>query len=224
MKYIVANWKAHKTLEESQGWLKVFLQKMNASNEVLQNLEYDKLQIIIAPPLPFLQPILEKIHGYKNVCLAAQNISDKDDGSFTGEVTAHILAGLVRYALVGHSERRSIYAEGKEIIELKIQQAKKYNIEPILCIRNKQDHEDNNAQFVAYEPVEAIGTGNNYSIENVQEFKTSLELPSDNVFLYGGSVDSQNAPLYLREGDVQGLLVGSSSLDPDEFFKIIVSV
>jgi triosephosphate isomerase len=76
-------------------------------------------------------------------------------------------------------------------------------------------------KIVAYEPIEAIGTENNESPEKVITFKERIKLPVDNIFLYGGSVNQDNAKSYTQSDKIDGLLVGGSSLDPLSFFKII---
>jgi triosephosphate isomerase len=131
-----------------------------------------------------------------------------------------MIADLVKYTIVGHSERRQYFLEDESIIEKKIKQAIKYKIEPILCIRNNQDKIFDEIKIVAYEPVFAIGSGNNEPPEQVFQFKNRLNLPNKVIFLYGGSVNEFNAKDYLKEG-IDGLLIGTASLNPLQLLKII---
>jgi triosephosphate isomerase len=211
MKYFVANWKANKNLTEVNYWINVFLKKYRPKNDI---------KVIICPPYPFLSFLSKKIKGYPNIFLGTQDISQFDNGPFTGEVTASMIADLVKYTIVGHSERRQYFLEDESIIEKKIKQAIKYKIEPILCIRNNQDKIFDEIKIVAYEPVFAIGSGNNEPPEQVFQFKNRLNLPNKVIFLYGGSVNEFNAKDYLKEG-IDGLLIGTASLNPLQLLKII---
>ena len=78
--------------------------------------------------------------------------------------------------------------------------------------------------MVAYEPVEAIGTGTNASVESVLDFKKSLNISPEISFIYGGSVDEKNISEYIATNEVDGYLVGSASLDPDRFFSMLTQL
>ena len=213
MKYFVANWKANKNLKEAKEWLNEFLK--------LYQPQENKM-VIICPPFPLLTELRDKIYKVKNLKLGSQDLSSFEEGPYTGEVTAKTLQGIVDYALVGHSERRKYFKESSEIISKKIVFAKKYQIEPILCLSQENDWQDNNlVKIVVYEPIEAIGSGNNESPEKVIAFKEKIKLSVDNIYLYGGSVNQDNAKSYTQSDKIDGLLVGGSSLDPLSFFKII---
>jgi triosephosphate isomerase len=125
MKYFVANWKANKNLKEAKEWLNEFLK--------LYQPQENKM-VIICPPFPLLTELRDKIYKVKNLKLGSQDLSFFEEGPYTGEVTAKTLQGIVDYALIGHSERRKYFKESSEIISKKIVFAKKYQIEPILCL------------------------------------------------------------------------------------------
>ncbi len=211
MKYIIANWKANKDLGQAREWLETFSKNYRQNEDAI---------IIIAPSFPFLQEVVNFSKEIKNIYTAAQDLSQFEEGSFTGEVTAKSLQGLIDYVILGHSERRKNFNERNEIIAQKVELAHKYQIKTILCLGSKVDELIKGVEMVAYEPSEAIGTGNNESIENVLEFKKSLQLDNSK-FLYGGSVNDQNIKDYLGSDQIDGLLVGGASLDAEQFSRII---
>ena len=99
--------------------------------------------------------------------------------------------------------------------------AKKYQIEPIFCLRNENDPIPAGIQIVAYEPVYAIGSGDNEPVEKVLAVKQKLKLSKNTVFLYGGSVNKNNISSYLHRQEIDGLLIGSASLTAKEFHDIV---
>jgi len=215
MKYIVANWKAHFNTTEMHNWLHTF--SGLPLNKCGQNVE-----IILCPPLPFLSLVSDALYD-PMIKVGVQNVSHFEQGTHTGEVTADMLDGVVDYAIIGHSERRLEYHETNEMIEKKCESALNAHIQPILCIRGKDDVIFEHVHFVAYEPIEAIGSGNNMSIEEVIAVKKTLNLSPDQNFIYGGSVKAENASEYLLSDEIDGVLVGGSTLDPHELFAIALS-
>jgi len=127
MKYFIANWKAEKNLPEAIQWMDKFL------SFPIGNLEYT---IVICPPHPLLYPLKEKIKNCKNICLGSQDLSMYEQGTYTGEVTAKTLSGLVDYAIIGHSERIKYFSESEQSNTEKVRLAVKYNITPLLCIQD----------------------------------------------------------------------------------------
>jgi triosephosphate isomerase (TIM) len=219
MKYIIANWKANKTLLEATQWIKDFIPEL----EKLRDLE-TKVTIIICPPFPLLSLLKNMTEEYDYIHIGAQDVSSSDAGPMTGEVSAKLLNSLVSYTLVGHSSRRMTFGETEEMIQNKITQAKKYAIEPILCVRNNEDMIYDEVSFVAYEPVAAIGSGNNEGVPETLAMKKQLNLKPGTKYLYGGSVKPDNTASYLQSPEIDGLLVGSASLDPHQFAAIIAKV
>jgi triosephosphate isomerase len=215
MKYIVANWKAHFSLEEVQKWLHDF------SALPLNKCE-GKVEIIICPPFPFLEALSDRLYE-PMIKIGAQDISQFTQGAHTGEVTAETLSGLVDYVIIGHSERRGQLGEADETIATKCERALEHNIQPILCVRGQQDAIHKTVQFIAYEPVEAIGSGENMPLNEVVTMKKSLSLAPEQKFLYGGSVKPDDAAIYLQSSDIDGVIVGGSSLIPDELFAIALA-
>jgi len=220
MKYLIANWKAQMTLMDIMSWTSTFTKDVEGNNQLLQHLQDKKLQIIICPPYPFLMTINEELNDLPNILSGAQSVSSKEEGRYTGEVTAKALTTITKYTLVGHSERRQYFHETDEIVKQKLLQTKEAHIEPILCVRGTQDAVHSEAHFVAYEPSDAIGTGNNAEVADVLKMKIKLKLQSHVQFLYGASVDLPNMKGYLETGEIAGLLVGTASLDPRRFCQI----
>lgn len=216
MKYVIGNWKANKNINETAKWLDEFL-KMDFS--WIKN----QVKIIICPPLPFIYPLKEKTKDLPYIKIGSQDLSAFEEGAYTGEVTAKSLAGLCDFAIIGHSERRQHIKETDEILFKKAAMAKKYDIEPVYCIRDEKDKLPGDILFVTYEPVWAIGTGKNATLDDVLSLKQKLHLPPGKKFIYGGSVTGENVNQYLKSDEVDGVLPGGASLDPLQFYKIIAS-
>jgi triosephosphate isomerase len=183
-----------------------------------------------------------------------QNFYWRDHGAYTGEVSAPQLRGVVDYALVGHSERRHIFNESDKDVRNKVQAAIRNDIHPILCIGETATERTNNETIdtindqliggltnitseelkqiiIAYEPVWAIGTGNNAVPADVEKAVKAIRSQIKHLFgaaaaddvriLYGGSVTADSAAAYLATHGVDGLLVGGASLDAHVFEDII---
>lgn len=220
MKYLVANWKANKNLNEALIWIDVFNNLLKKNKKVEEKLRNDKLKIIICPSYHLIYPVSEKLINIPNITLGAQDVSFFEKGSYTGEVSASTLVGLAEFVIIGHSERRRYFKETNAIIDQKIKLAKQYRIEPILCVRDKKDL-SSEVEIVAYEPVNAIGSGNNEDANNVLQMKQSLHLDPDIKFLYGGSTNEENAASYIKTGQIDGFLVGTASKDPHSFYNTV---
>lgn len=243
-KLIIGNWKMNLTIHEAS----VYLHKLEAA---LQG--YRDVEAVVTPTMLALQPLSLQINRHK-VNLAAQNFYWRDFGAYTGEVSATQLRGLVKYALVGHSERRHVFGETTKDTREKVQAALRNHISPVLCVgetRSERVHGETNdvirdqlvgglanvtseeldGVVIAYEPVWAIGTGDNASPHDVSEAILAVRSQVRHMFgkekaasirvLYGGSVTSSSAGDYLRIQGVDGLLVGGASLKLHEFTDII---
>lgn len=214
MKYFIANWKANKNFDEAISWV-------NELTHLRQGFGGQaSWTIIICPAYPLIAPVKKAVGNRPNIFIGAQDVSQFDKGAHTGEVPAYSLAGLVDFAIVGHSERRDM-GETDEVIESKIRNLQKYNIKPILCIRGKNDKIPPNISFVAYEPVENIGTGKNKLLKETLEVKKTLNLNKSTAFIYGAGVSEGNIKEYLESSEIDGLLMGTASLDPQSFYRII---
>lgn len=219
MKYIIANWKANKNYTEAEEWIISFL-KYDFTH-IKKN-----TQIVICPPSPFIPLLKYKIKSYPFVKIGAQNVSCFESGTYTGEVTVKTLFGLVDYVILGHSERRKYFNETDKVLFRKFVLAKKNGIEPLFCIRDENDAIPAQVKFVVYEPIYAISTGtgqgNNEPLEKVLAMRKILKVDETFKFIYGGSVNEKNAAYYLENDEIDGILGGGASLDPQRFYKIIV--
>lgn len=220
MRYLIANWKSHKNYQTTQAWIDDFFLQISNYPRLKKNLNDNKIKIIVCPPLPFISLFSTKFTKIPNCHVGAQDLSIYGEGNYTGEVSAEALSELVEYTIVGHSERRNYFKESDEMISKKIDRASKMNIKAIQCVRNEKDKIQKQAHMVAYEPIEAIGTGKNASVDDVLNMKKKLDLISDHIFLYGGSVDKSNCEYYLDKDEIDGFLVGGASLDPKSFLDI----
>jgi len=187
--------------------------------------------------------------------LGAQNVAAQEKGAYTGEVAAFMLRDVgCRYVIIGHSERRHLMGEDNNLIGRKLGQALDMGLTPILCVgETKEERQKGEAQLtvtrqlkeglsfvkwepeslvIAYEPVWAIGTGENATPEDAEEMAHLIRDCLEEIkqgaaervrILYGGSVTPDNARELLNEPDIDGALVGGASLDPARFVSIVES-
>jgi triosephosphate isomerase (TIM) len=186
-----------------------------------------------------------------SIALGAQHVNPCDNGPHTGEISTGMLRRLnVEWVIVGHSERRTQYAMTNDIVAETLRSVVRAGQHAVLCVgedlalRESGEYEAFvEAQLssalqgleerfhplvtVAYEPLWAIGTGVNATAEQVWEMTaflrrvlSSLALGSPQV-LYGGSVNPENAASLVREGNVDGFLVGGASLKAESFYAIL---
>ncbi len=179
---------------------------------------------------------------YKFVRVGAQNAHCVENGGFTGEIGAEQLREFgIDSILIGHSERRTIFGESQDYIAQKFAYFAKAGFRIIYCIgedlsvRQSGDVEaflraefegisrDYKNLIVAYEPIWAIGTGVSANIEDIERTHAFLRSFLNVPLLYGGSVNETNAQEIVRVANVDGVLVGSASLDCARFCKIIES-
>lgn len=218
---IIANWKQNKTLPELKPWIDTF-------HGALDKTDLEKVQIVVAPSTIFIVPfkmISNEFSYYLK--LASQNVSNFENGAHTGETGAEQLVDLVEYAIIGHSERRAS-GESLEDVNLKVEQALKIGIKPVVCFSTEEQFSSVKSQFkdaeikFAYEPASAISTAVNStgpaSADDVKQMVEKLGLKS---VIYGGSVDENSVINYLNLPFIEGFLVGSASLDPIRFAKIV---
>lgn len=228
-KLIVANWKSNKNPQEAQVWLENFIQ-------LTKNLSSDNFEVVICPPFVDLSVLAYKLQVTKSsysISLGAQDVSPFEDGSYTGAVSASQMNGLIKYCLVGHSERRKNFGETTETVAAKIDQLLKFKIKPIICAQTPQDIPQNVKNYspqdiaIMFEPAKAISSGGVYQAESSTVVKTTLEtwqqLFGPYQFLYGGSVNPDNCKELISAG-AQGFVIGHASLTPDTFYQILLNV
>ncbi len=229
-KLYIANWKSNKNFQQSTAWITEFCKKI--APHVLQK-DYDK-EIVIAPSFPSIAGVnyfigSQKMSDY--LLLGSQDISAYPAGAYTGAVSAiNLQDSGVKYAIVGHSERRKYFHETHQDIALKIEQCLENSIQPILCIDADQAAE----QFVhisdeirskiilAYEPIEYIGGTETQPVEDVlkvvKEFQSRY---SPKQVIYGGSVNADSVTPFLEHDEISGFLVGGASLEVESFISLL---
>jgi triosephosphate isomerase (TIM) len=186
---IAGNWKMNLNHIEAVG----LVQKLAWT---LQDKRHDpaKSEVVVLPPFTDLRTVQTLIEGDRlELAYGAQDVSPFDDGAYTGDVSARMLAKLgCRYVLVGHSERRQYYGEDDKLVNAKAKKAVERGLTPIVCVgegievREERDQvaftiahveealgglslEQIGSLVVAYEPVWAIGTGRVATPEDAQE-------------------------------------------------------
>jgi triosephosphate isomerase len=182
---IAGNWKMNLGVEGS-------VELATAISAGTKDLE--GVDILVAPPFTLLGAVREALSG-SGVFLGAQNMHWEMSGAYTGEVSGRMLqeAGCT-HVILGHSERRSLFGETSEIVDLKMKAAVLLGLIPILCIGETLEEREAGKTFdiireqldvstqnlkadgvmlpstiLAYEPVWAIGTGRTATPEQAQE-------------------------------------------------------
>jgi triosephosphate isomerase (TIM) len=243
-KLIVGNWKMHFTT----GQASLYLHRLEGQIEPHRDVE-----VVVCPSLLALQSLSLQVDRHKTK-LGAQNCYWRDEGAFTGEVSATMLRHLVDYVIVGHSERRHIFGETDRDVAQKVQAVVRNGMQAIMCVgETKQERLDGEIASVlygqvtaglrnitseeiekvaiAYEPVWAIGTGDEAALGDVIQAIKIIRKQVKAMFgtaaaksvrvLYGGSVNGDDAGGFLQAEGVDGLLVGGASLKAPVFAKII---
>lgn len=248
---IAANWKANQRWEDCEAFI-VALQRLKP--ELFELDEDPPVDVLICPPYPYI-PLLGTLLEEAAIFLGGQDVSRYKDGAYTGDVTAGMLEDLeCDYCIVGHSERRSVFGDSNEIVAGKLARLWDEDILPVLCIGEALDvrkagravehtlgqldavkselHRLSAGRLViAYEPIWAIGTGENAEPTDAQEMAQAIRgwlrdmLGSDHTkatpVLYGGSVKPANAGEYFAQQDIDGALVGGASLEAESFAALI---
>ncbi|MFH1827435.1 MAG: triose-phosphate isomerase family protein [bacterium] len=224
MKYLIANWKSTKDVNAVLSWVDTFNKSIDKDKILQKKLNENYLKIIICPSFHLLYPVKQNIYKNKNITLGAQNVSFFDQGNYTGEVSAQNIKDLVDYSIVGHSERRKYLKEKDNEIDQKAMLLKDYDIEPILCVRNEKDLIPDKINLIAYEPVFAIGTGESQALRDIINVKNKINTNKNYIFIYGGSVNSNNISQYLQSTEISGFLVGNASKDPISFIEMATKI
>ncbi|MFA9288877.1 MAG: triose-phosphate isomerase [Weeksellaceae bacterium] len=220
MKYLIANWKAELNSSQITEWLTTFTTLVNNDGALLNAIHSEAIKLVICPPYPYLHHVKDAIKSLPQAAMGAQSVSPKAAGKYTGEVTAEMLKHFVQYVIIGHSERRNYNGETEEMIAEELKRSYEQYLHPLLCIRGAEDTLHEHVKLIAYEPVAAIGSGQNADLASVLEMKKQLTLPTEAAFIYGGSVDAANAKMYLNSGEIDGFLVGSASTKAETFYEL----
>lgn len=179
---IMGNWKMNTSREEG----------VQLAKALAEGLSADSQEVAVCVPFVYISDIRNALSG-SSIAVGAQNVADQAAGAYTGEVSAAMLADCgVKYALVGHSERRSYYGDTNESVAARFCQALKQGVVPVLCVGETLEEREKDRTFqvvdeqlnavidaagieafekavIAYEPVWAIGTGKTATDEQAQE-------------------------------------------------------
>jgi triosephosphate isomerase (TIM) len=238
---ISGNWKMQHNHFEA-------IQVVQKLSYILTKDDYAAVDVSVHPPFTDIRSVQTVIESDDiPIALGAQHCHWEEKGAFTGEVSPAMLAKLnVRYVIVGHSERRELFGETDEMVNMKVKAVIKHGMTPIMCVGEtleereagsteakvlgqlkaglagvKQEQVD--ALVVAYEPIWAIGTGRTATSEDAQAVCAAIRsvVGAATRIQYGGSVKPTNIAELMSMKDIDGALVGGASLDPDEFARIV---
>jgi triosephosphate isomerase len=242
-KLIAGNWKMNGSLAFNAALMQSLVDGVAAS----------QCLVTVCVPAPYLAQVQALVAG-TSIDLGAQDVSQHETGAYTGEVSGAMLRDFgVRYAIVGHSERRQYHLETDAVVAEKAQRALAAGITPIVCVgETLAEREAGRTEevvkrqlaavihtnghciseiVVAYEPIWAIGTGKTASPEQAQQVHAVLRAQlraasaqADRVhILYGGSMNAANAAQLLSQPDIDGGLVGGAALKAADFLTIIAA-
>jgi triosephosphate isomerase len=244
-KFVAGNWKMYTNAATARRLAEAIVKGLGSETRVA---------VAVCPPFPYLALVGDVLRG-SPVALGAQNCYVEREGAFTGEVSPAMLADVgCRYVILGHSERRHKLGETDAFINRKVHAALGAGLEVILCLgETLAERQGGHTESVlssqldgslagldavalarvvlAYEPVWAIGTGQNATAEQAQQAHAFIrgriaahfgrEAADRLVIQYGGSVKPDNAATLLHEPDVDGGLIGGASLTADLFLAIV---
>lgn len=213
-----------------------------------------KTEVVLCPPFPYLELVTD-LADESNFYAGAQNCSQFPNGAYTGEISAAMLASLgVNFCIVGHSERRKYFHETNDVIALKVDRLIEEELIPVVCCGETLEERKEGRHFevvekqvkeclfhlskqdfehvvIAYEPVWAIGTGENATpaqaeemhkfIRGLVEKKYGTEMAYNTYVIYGGSCNPKNAVDIFSQEDVDGGLIGGASLKSGDFVEIV---
>ena len=242
-KLIAGNWKMNGSLAANAALLQ-------GSRDGLKSPACD---VAVCVPAAYLAQCQGLLAG-SGIDLGAQDVSQHEAGAYTGETSVAMLKDFgVRYAIVGHSERRLYHGETDAVVAAKAQRALAGGVTPIVCVgETLAEREAGRTEevvkrqlaavihlnghciseiVVAYEPVWAIGTGKTASPEQAQQVHAVLRAQlkaatpqSERIkLLYGGSMNAANAAQLLAQPDIDGGLIGGASLKAPDFLTIIAA-
>lgn len=201
-------------------------------------------EVVLCVPFTDLAIVSKSLHGNR-IRLGAQNVHWEESGAFTGEISASMLTEVgVRYAIVGHSERRQHFGETDQTVNLRLKAAQSSGLIPILCVGETKQQRDagkteqviinqidngligvaQDKLVIAYEPIWAIGTGETCEAPEANRVIGLIRdrLTNPNITIqYGGSVKSSNINEIMAQPHVDGVLVGGASLTAADFAGIV---
>ncbi len=237
-----ANWKLHLGPDEARAYLKTFRARYP---------RHDDREVWFFPPAVSLEAAAQAVRERADLRVGIQDIYWEPKGAFTGAVSAPLaLQAGARATLVGHSERRQLFGETDEHTRRKVGAALLAGLVPVLCVGETLAEREAGHTLavvtrqlaaalgglepgaltqvvVAYEPVWAIGTGRTAAPgdaaavhRDIRAWLAARGAGTPRV-LYGGSVTAGNAAELLAEPELDGVLVGGASLDPEGWAQLV---
>jgi len=247
-KLIVANWKMNLLRGEAELLTKSILNMVSPAHL--------KFEIVIVPPFTNME-IVHRVIDHTDISLGAQNVFWENSGAYTGEISPEMLVDIgCSWVIIGHSERRQILGETDYEVKRKVLASLNAGLKVVICagetlIQRKRemmpnvlrrqiesalkDIKGDSSQniVIAYEPIWAIGTGNNATPGEIEEAHKEIKdklielfgKDADNIrIIYGGSVKKDNINLILEPEVVSGALIGGASLDAESFINLIETI
>lgn len=197
---VAGNWKMNTTVSEATALAAGVLDGAAGVSGV---------ELVLCPPSISLVAVSDAVKG-STVKVGAQNMHFQESGAFTGEVSPGMLQGLCDYVIIGHSERREMFAETDESVNLKVKAAQAAGLKPIMCVGETLEQReagqaadfisgqvragldgisDPSGLIIAYEPIWAIGTGQSATPETAAEIVGGVILETLRG-LYSGAADN----------------------------------
>ncbi|EGV00026.1 triosephosphate isomerase [Mycoplasmopsis columbina SF7] len=252
--FIMANWKANKTFQETMAFVDELGQLMH---KMVKN-DPEKINVLehnfysIAAPLTNLSALMimlyknmQKRKEFYNLEIASQDVSEFDQGPFTGDSPAFMLAALkTKYVIIGHSERRRFHRENEIIVNSKAKKVLEQNMTPVICVgESLEEYNENRTKevieeqlktslkdldyskiIISYEPIWAIGN-KAATPKEANEICQIIRQYTNNQckVLYGGSVNQSNIHELGSQPNIDGFLVGGASLKAESFLDLITT-
>lgn len=245
--HLFGNWKMNMSGAKTESFFEALLPVASVRGK------NKNVVLSIFPPSIYLERAyrtIRKLGLEEIIFLGVQNVFSKGSGAFTGEISPEMAMDAgARYAILGHSERRSLFGESPEIVGEKVTYCASKGLLPVLCVGETLcEREEGRAWeiierqlsvglagvekssplIVAYEPVWAIGTGRSASPQDAEAMCRSIRRwlgdarnSPDLPILYGGSVNPGNSRELFSMDNIDGGLIGGASLDPDTFVAMI---
>lgn len=237
-KLIAGNWKMNGLAAESRA-------RVEALAALAEGRPLPRAEIVLCPPFTLIQQTVGVLKGaFSLITCGGQDCHASPSGAFTGNISAPMLKDLgCEYVILGHSERRQLHGETSAQVAAKAVAAHAAGLAAIICVGETEAERGAGkaeevvlAQLsdsipsgatpgntvIAYEPVWAIGTGKVASLDDIAAMhaviRAKMGVPTR--LLYGGSVKGNNAAEILSIANVDGVLVGGASLNPEEFWTI----
>ncbi len=221
---VLANFKSHKNSSEVESWLKTVAPVSTRA--------IDKVKVLVAPSMIHIPVVSNFLLQNSNLQLCAQDVSPFPAGAYTGAVNAAQLKEYgIKYALIGHTERRRYFHETAVDVANKARELLSVGITPAICV----SREDIEPQFAAlddgiqndciycFEPPADIGGTVAAPADVIEDTLAMIRRYADAPVLYGGSVTPDNIASLLKTS-INGVLVATASLDPSNLNQIIETV